>query len=93
MLGVLGGPEVRQRLVDALPKLPNAAVRFVVSQVIDHHSPQGDAGLAAALRKVVYDGELSRDAVRRMGNAPFKLVIYRLDARAELPREPQGTGK
>lgn len=83
MIGVFGGPEVRQKLVDAMPKISNAALRFVSVQIIDHLSPKGDTALAAALQKIVDDGEASKDHNRIQGNAPFKTVIYRLNARAQ----------
>ena len=83
MIGVLGGPEVRQRLIDSLPKLPNAALRFIVGQVIDQHSPKGDTALAAALQKVVDDGEATKDQIKISGNSSFKTVIYRLNAKAQ----------
>ena len=83
MIGVLGGPEVRQRLIDSLPKLPNAALRFIVGQVIDQHSPKGDTALAAALQKVVDDGDATKDQIKISGNSSFKTVIYRLNAKAQ----------
>jgi hypothetical protein len=83
MIGVLGGPEVRQKLVDALPKLSNAALRYISGQIIDHHSPKGDPALAAALQKIVDDGETSKDPLKIQGNSSFKTVIYRLNARAQ----------
>lgn len=83
MIGVLGGPEVRQKLIDALPKLPNAALRFIVGQIIDQHSPKGDTALAAALQKVVDDGEATKDQLKISGNSSFKTVIYRLNAKAQ----------
>ncbi|MEP7126693.1 MAG: hypothetical protein ABJE95_37530, partial [Byssovorax sp.] len=83
MIGVLGGPEVRQKLIDVLPKLPNAALRFIAGQVIDQHSPKGDTALAAALQKVVDDGEATKDTLKIQGNSSFKTVIYRLNAKAQ----------
>jgi HEAT repeat protein len=83
MIGILGGPDVRQKLVDALPKLPNAALRFVSSQIIDHASPKGDTGLATTLQKILDDAEATKDSNKIAGNAPFKMVIYRLNARAQ----------
>ncbi len=83
MIGVLGGPEVRQKLIDVLPKLPNAALRFIAGQIIDHHSPKGDTALAAALQKVVDDGEATKDQLKMSGNSSFKTVIYRLNAKAQ----------
>jgi HEAT repeat protein len=83
MIGILGGPDVRQKLVDSLPKLPNAALRFVSGQIIDHLSPKGDTALAATLQKIIDQGEASKDGNTISGNAPFKMVVYRLEARAQ----------
>lgn len=83
MIGVLGGPEVRQKLIDTLPKLSNAALRFISGQIIDQHSPKGDAALAAALQKIVDDGEATKDQLKIQGNSSFKTVIYRLNAKAQ----------
>ncbi|WP_437327496.1 hypothetical protein [Sorangium sp. So ce381] len=83
MAGVLGTPEVRQQIIDAMPKITNAAVRFVSVSVIDALSPKGDAEVATKLQKIVDEGETSKDAEKIAGNAPFKTVIYRLTARAQ----------
>ncbi len=83
MIGVLGGPEVRQKLIDTLPKLNNAALRFITGKIIDHHSPKGDTALAAALQKIVEDGEATKDPLKMQGNNSFKTVIYRLNAKAQ----------
>lgn len=83
MVGVLGTPEVRQKIVDAFPKITNAAVRFISVTVIDSLSPKGDVELATKLQKIVDEGEDSKDQERMSGNAPFKTVIYRLNARAQ----------
>jgi HEAT repeat protein len=83
MVGVYGSPDVRQKLIDMMPKLTNAAVRFVAVQVIDRFSPKGDTAIAAKLQKIVDDGEASKDSNKMAANAPFKTVIYRLNARAQ----------
>lgn len=83
MTGVFGTPEVRQQIIDAMPKIANAAVRFVSVSVIDTLSPKGDADVATKLQKIVDEGEMSKDAEKIAGNAPFKTVIYRLTARAQ----------
>lgn len=83
MTGVFGTPEVRQQIIDAMPKIANAAVRFVSVSVIDTLSPKGDADVATKLQKIVDEGETSKDAEKIAGNAPFKTVIYRLTARAQ----------
>lgn len=83
MIGVYGNADSRAKLIDAMPKLSNAAVRYVAVTVIDYLSPKGDPGIAAKLQKIVDDGDASKDPNRMAGNAPFKTVIYRLNARAQ----------
>jgi len=83
MVGVHGNPDVRKKLIDLMPKLSNAAVRFVAVSVIDHFSPKGDKGIADQLQKIVDEGEASKDQEKIAGNAPFKTIIYRLNARAQ----------
>ncbi len=83
MVGILGGPDSRQKLVDLMPKLTNAAVRFVAVSVIDYFSPKGDKAMADTLQKIVDQGEASKNAETIAGNAPFKTIIYRLNARAQ----------
>jgi hypothetical protein len=83
MVGVLGNADVRKKLIDLMPKLSNAAVRYVAVSVIDHFSPKGDKAIADQLQKIVDDGEASKDQEKISGNAPFKTIIYRLNARAQ----------
>ncbi len=83
MVGSLGDASVRQKLIDAMPKIPNAAVRYTAVLVIDRLSPKGDADVANKLQKIVEDAETTRDANKIAANAPFKQVIYRLNARAQ----------
>jgi hypothetical protein len=83
MVGILGTPDVRQKLIDLMPKITNAAVRFVAVSVIDYHSPKGDPAIADKLQKIVDEAEEKKDTERIAANAPFKTVIYRLAARAQ----------
>ncbi|HSO00584.1 MAG TPA: HEAT repeat domain-containing protein [Candidatus Nanopelagicales bacterium] len=83
MLGVLGKPEIRQQIVDAMPKLTHAAIRFVSVSVIDHLSPQGDNAIAQKLQAIVDEAEEKRNEQLMSANAPFKTVIYRLNARSQ----------
>jgi hypothetical protein len=83
MVGVYGGPDVRQKLVDVMPKLSNPAVRFVAVSIIDRFSPKGDAAIAQKLQKIVDDAEASKDTNKISANAPFKMIIYRLNARLQ----------
>jgi len=83
MIGILGDASTRQKIVDLMPKLTNAAVRYVSATAIDFLSPKGDAQIAAALRKMVDEAEEQRDQVKIKLNTPLKQVIYRLEARAQ----------
>lgn len=81
MIGMYGAPDVRQKLMDLMPKLKNAALRFVAVTIIDYFSPKGDAALATKLQAIVDEAEAKKDQLMIQANAPFKTVIYRLNAR------------
>lgn len=83
MLGVYGKEDVRGKVIDSFPKITNAAVRFVAVSLIDDLSPKGDAEIAAKLQAIVDEAEAKKDAEKIAANAPFKTVIYRLQARAQ----------
>jgi hypothetical protein len=83
MIGSLGGPETRHKLVESLPKITNAAIRYVVALAIDHLSPKGDVAIAEALQKMVDAAVAAKDQQKMAGNAALKTVIYRLRARAQ----------
>lgn len=83
MVGVLGGEAARPKLVELLPKITNAAAKFVSVQVIDRRSAKGDATIAASLQKMVDEADATKDGNKIASVAPFKTVIYRLNARAQ----------
>ncbi len=83
MLGVLGGPEVKDKILGVLPKVRNAAVRFVTVSVLDFHSPKGDPALADKLQKMVDDATDKKDTEMMSANSPVPTVIHRLRARAQ----------
>ncbi len=83
MIGVYGNPDVRQKLIDMMPKLKNAALRFVAVSIIDYFSPKGDPAISKKLQAIVDEAEQKKDANMMAANAPFKTVIYRLNARAQ----------
>lgn len=83
MIGILGTPEVKAKLIELMPKLTNDDVRGVAGVVIDRLSPRGDPAIAAALQKLVDDAAASKDPARKQATASFKQVIYRLNARAQ----------
>ncbi|MFO0592904.1 MAG: hypothetical protein U0441_35510 [Polyangiaceae bacterium] len=82
MIGELGDASVKQKLLDNMPKFKNAAIRFLAVQLIDRLSPKGDVELAKKLQAIVDEAETKKDAQMMAANAPFKDVIYRLNARA-----------
>ena len=83
MLGVIGDPAVRAKIVDALPKISHPAIRFSAITVIDALSPKGDPTIAAQLQKIVDDAVEKKDQEKMRLNAPIKQVVYRLNARAQ----------
>lgn len=83
MIGIVGTPDIRQKLIDSMPKITNAAVRFVAVSAIDYLSPKGDAAIAQKLQAIVDEAEEKRNEQMIAANAPFKTVIYRLNARSQ----------
>ncbi|MBI4704231.1 MAG: hypothetical protein HY744_24235 [Deltaproteobacteria bacterium] len=83
MIGVLGDESTKDKIVGAMPKLSNAAVRFVAVSVLDRFSPGGDKALAEKLQAIVDKNEASRDQNMISADAPVKQVIPRLRARVD----------
>jgi hypothetical protein len=81
MLAILGNPGTSMEIAKALPKVKNAAVRFVAVQAIDHLTQKDTAAVADALQKVVDDNKKRDDRNMMQADAPVKEVIYRLRAR------------
>ena len=83
MVGILGGPEVREKLLDLMPKLKNSAVRGLAATVIDFHSPKGDKAIADKLQKIVDEVDEKKDPVLMATQSHFRATIYRLNAKAQ----------
>jgi HEAT repeat protein len=83
MVGVYGGPDVRQKIIDALPKYKSVAVRGLAASLIDHFSPKGDPDMAKKLQAFVDEAEAKKDQERMATNSHFRTVIYRLNARSQ----------
>jgi hypothetical protein len=81
MLAILGNPGTSMEIAKALPKVKNAAVRFVATQAIDHLSQKDTLAVADALQKVVDDNKAKDDRNMMQADAPVKEIIYRLRAR------------
>jgi HEAT repeat protein len=82
MLGQLGNDATKAEIVKRLPKIKNAAIRFVATSAIDHLSPNGDAKIADELQKIVDTDAARGDQTAIQANAPIKQIIPRLRARA-----------
>jgi hypothetical protein len=83
MIGALGSPSIKLKLLETLPKISNSAVRGLTASVIDVFSPKGDAETANSLQKLLDEAEASKDQNAIQLNAPLRTVIYRLNARAQ----------
>lgn len=83
MVGVLGSPEVKQKLIDLMPKLKNSAIRGLAASVIDFYSPKGDKDMADKLQKIVDDVEEKKDPELMATQSHFRYTIYRLNAKAQ----------
>lgn len=83
MIGVIGNPAARAKIMASMPKISHPAVRFASVSVLDALSPKGDAALAGELQKIVDEAVEKKDQTKMKLNQPFKTVIYRLNARAQ----------
>jgi hypothetical protein len=83
MIGALGKPELKGRLVDALASMKNPATRFVVGMAIDRLSPRGDTAIADRIWAMVEEGKRSGEPARIAADAPMKTVVLRLRAKAQ----------
>jgi hypothetical protein len=83
MIGVYGDDAARGALIDALPDIENAAVRFVAGQTIDFLSKKGSKDAADAIEKIIDKNAKTADKDKIAGDAPLKQVMYRIRSRAD----------
>jgi HEAT repeat protein len=81
MLGILGNEQTRDKLVNILDKLTNAAVRYVAAQSIDHLTPRRNAGVVAKLDAIITKNAKSADRDKAANDAVVRQVMYRIGAR------------
>lgn len=81
MVGILGTPEIKPKLVELIPKITGGAARFVVVQAIDHFSPKGDAVVGEKLLSMLAEAEAQKNASKVADYSYFKQFGYRLLAR------------
>jgi hypothetical protein len=80
--GQLKGADGDAALIEGLSGLQVGALRYVVSQVIDHHNPKGNAEVATKLNAIVEKNKDSMDAGKAANDKPLRDAVYRLRARA-----------
>jgi hypothetical protein len=80
--GQLKGPEGAAALIDALPTLQEGALRYVASQIIDHHNPKGSEEIATKLNAIIEKNKESMDTDKAANDKPLRDAVYRLRARA-----------
>jgi len=83
MIGVLGGPDARAKLIELLPKILGDAARFVAVQIIDHFSPKGDPAIARQLQQLYDDAVATKNPGKQAEVSYFPQFIGRLEARAQ----------
>lgn len=83
MLGILGNDQTRDKLVDALDSIDNAAVKFTAAQAIDHLAPKGSIETADKLKKILDKDAILASRDKLLADAPLKSVMYRIRARAK----------
>jgi hypothetical protein len=79
--GQLTGPDGAGALIDALGTLNEATLRYVASQIIDHHHPKGSEEVANKLDAIVQKNKESMDQDRASADKPLRDAVYRLRAR------------
>ena len=82
MVAVVGNEGTRDQLIEALAKIPNASLRHVSAQAIDHLTPKGSKPVAEKLMKIIEVNAKSPDKDKAAGDSTLRHVMYRLEARA-----------
>jgi HEAT repeat protein len=82
MIAMLGNEQSRDELIARLESIENPAVRFTAASAIDYLSPKGSKDAASKLRAIITKNKQSADSNKVQGDAPLKLVMYRVESRA-----------
>jgi hypothetical protein len=83
MLAAFGDEGTADQIVDRMPSLENAAVRYAATQTIDYLLPKGSEKIANRLDEIVKRNVKSGDREKIAGDQPLKEVLYRIRARAK----------
>lgn len=89
MIGILGysrRESVRNEVLLRLPRIRNAAIKYVAGRAIDHLTPDGDQAVADGLSRLIEDNRRTGDQNLMIGDNPLKQIRWRVLAR--LPQAP-----
>jgi hypothetical protein len=81
MIGLLGGEDVKMKLVDLLPRVRNPSVTAIIMYILINKSPNGDDAVAKKLQEYIDKAEESRDQEKIDEVKSYKQIVYRLQAR------------
>jgi hypothetical protein len=86
LIGILGGSEVKTKLVERVPEIRSADVRRIVIDVLLAKSPEGDPAVVARLEELIERIERTRDLDKIVLIAePLDRLVRRLRARSGSP--------
>ncbi len=83
MIGILGNDATRAKLVEAMPKITNGAVRQAALKALQALAPKGDAAAAEKLLALLEKAEEAKDEKLSSEYQVFTQVAARLRARAQ----------
>jgi HEAT repeat protein len=83
MIGILGNDATRAKLVEAMPKITNGAVRQAALKALQALAPKGDAAAAEKLLAMLEKAEEAKDEKLSSEYQVFIQVAARLRARAQ----------
>jgi len=81
MACLLGGADIKMKLVEMLPKVKNPSVTSIILFSLLNKSPKGDPAVAKKLQEYVDKAKESRNQAEIDEVKPYKQIIYRLQAR------------
>jgi len=83
MIGIVGTPALKGKLVDSLPKIQNPGLKQAALTLLLFFSPKGDKEVADKLQAVIDKADASKDQEAIQDAAPLKQVVALLNARAQ----------
>jgi HEAT repeat protein len=81
MVGLLGGDDIKAKLVEILPRVTSGSVRATIGQILVRKSPGGDDAVVTNLTKWISAQEETRDQEKMDVIKPYKQIAYILEGR------------